>query len=60
MHGFALFCSLPVDFASPFGGFDQLGGTVAVALWLYLFHVVLLVGYALTLALDSGRSGRGT
>jgi membrane protein len=44
----------------PFGGFDQLGGTVAVALWLYLFHVVLLVGYALTLALDSRRSGRGT
>jgi membrane protein len=44
MHGFVLFCSLPLDLGLPFGGFDQLGGTVAVALWLYLFHVVLLVG----------------
>ena len=55
MHGFVLFCSLPLDLGLPFGGFDQLGGTVAVALWLYLFHLVLLVGYALTLVLDSGR-----
>jgi membrane protein len=60
MHGFVLFCSLPLDLGLPFGGFDQIGGTVAVALWLYLFHIVLLVGYALTLALDSGRPERGT
>lgn len=55
MHGFVLFCSLPLDLGLPFGGFQQVGAVVAVALWLYLFHVVLLVGYALTLQLDSGR-----
>jgi membrane protein len=60
MHGFVLFCSLPLDLGLPFGGFDQLGGTVAVALWLYLFHVVLLVGYALALAAGSQRPRRGT
>jgi membrane protein len=52
MHGFVLFCSLPLDLGLPFGGFDQVGAIVAVALWLYLFHLVLLVGYAITLQLD--------
>jgi membrane protein len=46
MHGFVLFCALPIDLGLPFGGFDQVGGVVALALWLYLFHTVLLVGYA--------------
>jgi membrane protein len=48
LHGFVLFCSLPLDLGAPFGGFDQIGGTVAVGLWLYLFHVILLAGYAAT------------
>ena len=46
LHGFVLFCSLPLDLGVPFGGFDQIGGTVAVGLWLYLFHVLVLAGYA--------------
>nr|WP_030434177.1 YhjD/YihY/BrkB family envelope integrity protein [Actinoplanes subtropicus] len=46
LHGFVLFCSLPLDLGAPFGGFTEIGGMVAVGLWLYLLHVVLLAGYA--------------
>ena len=45
LHGFVLFCALPLDLGAPFGGFTAIGGTVAVGLWLYLFHVILLAGY---------------
>jgi membrane protein len=48
LHGFVLFCSLPLDLGVPFGGFDGIGAVVAVALWLYLFHVIVLAGYAAT------------
>jgi hypothetical protein len=49
LHGFVLFCSLPLDLGLPFGGLAQIGGVVAVALWSYLLHMVLLIGYALVL-----------
>jgi membrane protein len=48
LHGSVLFCSLPLDLGVPFGGFTEIGGMVAVGLWLYLFHVVLLTGFAVT------------
>jgi membrane protein len=48
LHGFVLFCSLPLRLGLPFGGFTQVGGMVAVGLWLYLFHVIVLAGYAAT------------
>lgn len=48
LHGFVLFCSLPLDLGLPFGGFTEIGGVVAVGLWLYLFHVVVLAGFAAT------------
>jgi membrane protein len=48
LHGFVLFCSLPLNLGAPFGGFAAIGGTVAVGLWLYVFHVILLAGYAAT------------
>jgi membrane protein len=50
LHGFVLFCSLPLNLGAPFGGFTAIGGTVAVGLWLYVFHVILLTGYAATLS----------
>jgi membrane protein len=52
LHGFVLFCSLPLNLGTPFGGFAAIGGTVAVGLWLYLFHVLLLAGYAATHSAD--------
>lgn len=58
LHGFVLFASLPLDLGAPFGGFDAIGGGVAVLLWLYLFHVIVLAGYSATLALSDWRSRR--
>ncbi|GAA0800941.1 YhjD/YihY/BrkB family envelope integrity protein [Spirilliplanes yamanashiensis] len=48
LHGAVLFCAIPVDLGIPFGGFTAVGGTVAVGLWLYLLHVIVLAGYAAT------------
>jgi membrane protein len=48
VQGFVLFLSLPLKLGVPFGGFIAIGGTVAVGLWLYLLHVLVLVGFALT------------
>jgi membrane protein len=48
LHGFVLFCSLPLRLGTPFGGFTEIGGMVAAGLWLYLFHVIVLAGYAAT------------
>ncbi|MDG4788944.1 YhjD/YihY/BrkB family envelope integrity protein [Micromonospora sp. WMMD1102] len=56
LHGFVLFCSLPLDLGVPFGGFDEIGAGVAVLLWLYLFHVIVLSGYSATLALSRWRA----
>jgi membrane protein len=58
LHGFVLFASLPIDFGAPFGGFDAIGRIVAVLLWLYVFHVVALAGYSVTLALSAWRARR--
>jgi membrane protein len=52
VQGFVLFLSLPLRLGVPFGGFVQVGGTVAVGLWLYLLHVLVLVGFALTLRIE--------
>ncbi|MEV4514288.1 YhjD/YihY/BrkB family envelope integrity protein [Dactylosporangium sp. NPDC049525] len=48
-HGCVLFWSLPLDLGAPFGGLDAVGTIVAVLLWLYLFHLVTLIGYGATL-----------
>lgn len=58
LHGFVLFASLPIDLGVPFGGFDEIGAGVAVLLWLYLFHVIVLAGYSATLALSRWRTHR--
>jgi membrane protein len=57
LQGFVLFLSLPLDLGAPFGGLDEIGAVVAVALWLFLLHLVLLSGWLLTQALDE-RLGR--
>jgi membrane protein len=58
LHGFVLFCSLPLKLGVPFGGFTEIGGVAAVALWLYLFHVIVLAGYAATRQASSYRRSR--
>ncbi|MGI5244139.1 YhjD/YihY/BrkB family envelope integrity protein [Dactylosporangium sp. CA-139066] len=54
-HGFVLFWSLPLDLGAPFGGLAGVGAAVAVGLWLYLFHLLTLVGYAATLQAHRAR-----
>ncbi len=53
VQGFVLFLSLPLRLGVPFGGFTEVGGMVAVGLWLYLLHVLVLVGFVLTLRIDA-------
>jgi membrane protein len=58
LHGFVLFASLPLNLGVPFGGFEAVGAGVAVLLWLYLFHVIVLAGYSATLVLSRWRQSR--
>ena len=53
LHGFVLFSSLPLRLGVPFGGLTEIGGMVAVGLWLYLFHVIVLAGFAATVSASS-------
>lgn len=48
-HGFVLFWSLPLALGAPFGGLDAVGAVVAVLLWLYVLHLLTLIGYGATL-----------
>jgi membrane protein len=52
LQGFVLFLALPLDLGAPFGGLAVVGGVVAVGLWLFLLHLVVLVGWLLTQSLD--------
>lgn len=52
VQGFVLFLAIPVDLGAPFGGFTQVGGAVAMALWLWVFTALTVTGYGITLALD--------
>lgn len=51
LQGFVLFLSLPLDLGAPFAGYDVVGGFVAVGLWLWLLHALVLGGHELTRAL---------
>jgi membrane protein len=52
LQGFVLFLALPLDLGAPFGGLAVVGGMVAIGLWLYALHVVLICGWLATQALD--------
>ncbi len=52
LQGFVLFLSLPLDLGAPFGGLDVVGGMVALALWLFLLHLVVICGWLATRSLD--------
>lgn len=55
VQGFVLFLAIPVDLGAPFGGFTVIGAVIAAGLWMFLLHVILLLGWILTLALDRQR-----
>jgi membrane protein len=62
LQGFVLFLALPLDLGAPFGGLAVVGGVVAVGLWLFLLHLVVLMGWLLTQSLDEllGRRSAAT
>ena len=51
--GFVLFLAIPLDWSLPFGGLPVVGALAALSLWLYLLHVLVLLGYRFTLVLDA-------
>lgn len=58
LQGFLLFLSIPVDVGIPFGGLDAVGGVVAVGFWLYLLHIIVLVGWVVTVVVDGRLRGQ--
>lgn len=59
LQGFVLFLALPLDLGAPFGGLDVVGGVVALGLWLFLLHLVVIGGWLATQSLDE-LPGRGS
>ncbi|OLR93917.1 hypothetical protein BJP25_15640 [Actinokineospora bangkokensis] len=55
LHGFLVFLAIPVDWATPFAGVAVAGTGVALALWLYLLHVLVLLGYRVALSAHAVR-----
>ena len=53
LQGFWLFLAIPIDVGLPFAGLGVVGGVVAVGLWLYVLHFLLLVGWVTTQGLDA-------
>lgn len=53
VQGFVLFLAIPVDLGAPFGGLTAIGAVVAVCFWLWMLHLLVLVGYVLTWRLDA-------
>lgn len=58
VQGFLVFLAVPVDLGRPFGGLTGVGVATVLLLWLWVLHAVVLVGYALTWAVDGRRAVR--
>lgn len=52
VHGFILFLAIPVDLGAPFGGLIAVGGAIAIMLWMFVFHVLALAGWLVTVEFD--------
>ena len=52
MQGFVLFLAIPVEWSAPFGGLPIVGSVSALALWLFVVHIVVLCGFRVTVVLD--------
>jgi membrane protein len=55
LQGFLLFLAIPIEWSLPFGGLPVFGAVTALAFWLYLLHLVVLVGYRAARLLDDRR-----
>jgi membrane protein len=52
LQGFVLFLAIPIPWSAPFGGLPIVGAVSALALWLYLLHILVLCGFRVTVVLD--------
>jgi membrane protein len=52
LQGFVVFLALPLALGAPFGGLTVVGAVVAISLWLFLLHLVVIAGWLLTQSLD--------
>jgi membrane protein len=48
LQGFLLFLAIPIEWSAPFGGLPVIGAVSALALWLYLVHILVLCGFRVT------------
>ncbi len=51
--GFVLFLSLGLDLGGAYGGVSELATAAAAVGWLFVLHVMVLIGYVTTLCLDA-------
>ena len=51
--GFVLFLSLGIDLGGAYGGATNLATAAACVGWLFVLHVIVLVGYVTTLVLEA-------
>lgn len=58
LQGFILFLAIPVPWSAPFGGLPIIGAVSALALWLFLLHILVLCGFRVTVVLDELLRGR--
>lgn len=60
LQGFVLFLALPLDLGAPFGGLTVVGAVVAIGLWMFALHIVVIVGWLATQTLDELLTARAT
>lgn len=51
--GFAIFLQIPLQIGSAYGGFAGAGAVAVAGGWLLLLHALVLIGYSVTLCLDT-------
>lgn len=52
LQGFLLFLAIPIPWSAPFGGLPIVGAVTALALWLFVLHILVLCGFRITVVLD--------
>ena len=52
LQGFVVFLAIPIEWSAPFGGLPIVGAVSALALWLFLLHILVLCGFRATVVLD--------
>lgn len=60
VQGFVLFLDIPVDLGAPFGGFDVIGGGIALALWMFVLNTLVVVGWVVVYEFDRDSESANT